>query len=344
VARVSRLLVDSSISEAPEVYVRRHGTVIAEFGALTQDSGNVSWLVDVGDRRLFVKTAGTAAPPRPGAPVPFFDHEGRVRLLRNAIDIAASCRHPALARLLHVIESPEGPALVYEAAPGELVGVPRPGRHDPSSAYQRFAHLPAEQLLGVFDVLIDLHVALAEAGWVACDLYDGCLILDFSTTRLTVVDLDSYRRGPSVNDMGRMFGATVHGARGVRARSPSRRAHNHVHARPAGLAFLHPADRTSRRLLRTAVPDPGRPASLSAITARPTRHRRRVRGRVDGCPAPRGTSTTEGPPPAEVDSTPRCPTAAAAREHRRGSVRRIPGNRGRAAASTLRNRARGVPR
>jgi serine/threonine protein kinase, bacterial len=208
VARVSRLLVDSSISEAPEVYVRRHGTVIAEFGALTQDSGNVSWLVDVGDRRLFVKTAGTAAPPRPGAPVPFFDHEGRVRLLRNAIDIAASCRHPALARLLHVIESPEGPALVYEAAPGELVGVPRPGRHDPSSAYQRFAHLPAEQLLGVFDVLIDLHVALAEAGWVACDLYDGCLILDFSSTRLTVVDLDSYRRGPSVNDMGRMFGAT----------------------------------------------------------------------------------------------------------------------------------------
>jgi serine/threonine-protein kinase len=77
-----------------------------------------------------------------------------------------------------------------------------------TSAYQRFAHLPAEQLLGHFDALIDLHRRLAEAGWVACDLYDGCLLVDFRTGRLTVVDLDSYRRGPGANTMGRMFGST----------------------------------------------------------------------------------------------------------------------------------------
>ncbi len=28
--------------------------------------------------------------------MPYFDHEGRVRLLRNAIDLAYSCRHPAM--------------------------------------------------------------------------------------------------------------------------------------------------------------------------------------------------------------------------------------------------------
>jgi serine/threonine-protein kinase len=97
---------------------------------------------------------------------------------------------------------------VYQAAPGELVGVPEGRRGDPSSAYQRFARLPADRLLGVFDVLIDLHVALARAGWVASDLYDGCLIVDFDKTSLTVIDLDSYRRGATVNDMGRMFGST----------------------------------------------------------------------------------------------------------------------------------------
>ena len=43
---------------------------------------------------------------------------------------------------------------------------------------------------------------------MACDLYDGCLIVDLGTGSLKVVDLDTYRRGPSVNDMGRMFGAT----------------------------------------------------------------------------------------------------------------------------------------
>jgi serine/threonine-protein kinase len=181
--------------------------VIEEFGHHTQDSGNVSWLVDVGGQRLFVKTAGDDLPPQPGAAVPHLDHEGRVRLLRNAIELAASCRHPAMPRLLNVIESPDGPVLVYEAAPGESVGVPASNRLDPSSAYQRFARLPADQQLGAFDVLIDLHVALATAGWVACDLYDGCLILDFTTTSLAVIDLDTYRRCPSVNDMGRMFGS-----------------------------------------------------------------------------------------------------------------------------------------
>jgi serine/threonine-protein kinase len=204
---VSDLLTAEAIGEDPATYVRSRGTVVAEFGPLTQDSGNVSWLVDVEDRRLFVKTAGSDALPAPGAPVPYLDHAGRVALLRNAVDVAGSSRHPALPELLNVIESPSGPALVYEAARGDLVGVRREARDDPATPYQRLAHLPADRLLGVFDDLVDVHATLAAAGWVACDLYDGCLIVDFATTSLTVVDLDTYRRGPSVNDMGRMFGA-----------------------------------------------------------------------------------------------------------------------------------------
>lgn len=204
---MSELLSVTSIAEDPAVFVRRHGRVIEEYGPLTQDSGNVSWLVEAGDRLLFVKTAGDGSPPQPGAPVPYFDHAGRVRLLRNAVDLATSCQHPAMPPLLNVIESPTGPALVYQALPGELVRAPADRRGDPVSAYQRFAHLPAEKLLGVFDVLLDLHVALAAAGWVAGDLYDGCLIVDFTTTTLAVIDLDSYHRGPTINHMGRMFGS-----------------------------------------------------------------------------------------------------------------------------------------
>lgn len=189
-------------------YVRRHATVIEQFDHLTQDSGNVSWLVEVEDQRLFVKTAGSQGTPDHGGPVPYFDHAGRVNLLRNAVELAQSCSHSALPRLLNVIESPSGPALVYEAATGDLVCVPPESRDDPDSAYQRLAHLPAEQLLGVFDVLIDLHVALAAAGWIAVDLYDGCMIVDFASGSLSVIDLDTYRRGPSVNDMGHMFGSS----------------------------------------------------------------------------------------------------------------------------------------
>jgi serine/threonine protein kinase, bacterial len=205
---VAHLLDTTETSMKPAELVRRCGDVVQEFDHRSQDSGNVSWLVQTPRSRFFVKTAGRPGPPPPGAPTPYFDHAGRVALLRNAVAVAASCGHSALPRLLNVIESPLGPALVYEAVDGELVGTDRSSRSDPTTAYQRFARLPADDLLGVFDTLIDLHASLAQHGWVAVDLYDGCLIVDFSTAELKVVDLDSYRRGATTNDMGRMFGAT----------------------------------------------------------------------------------------------------------------------------------------
>ena len=204
---MSGLLTATTIGEDPADYVARQAAILATFDR-SQDSGNVSWLVDTGDQRLFIKTAGPDAPPAPGAPAPYFDQSGRVALLRNAIELARSVSHPNLARLLNVLESPAGPVLVYAAAAGESVGVARAQRSDPGSAYQRFGRLPTEPLLCVFDQLVDVHAVLAEHGWVAVDLYDGCLIVDIATARLTVVDLDTYRRGPSTNDMGRMFGSS----------------------------------------------------------------------------------------------------------------------------------------
>jgi serine/threonine protein kinase, bacterial len=206
--RVASLTVISDIDQDPASCVRQCSRILREFNHLTQHSGNVSWLVESEGQRLFVKTAGATQPPAAGAPVPYLDHPGRVRLLRNAIDLARSCDHRALPALLNVIESPAGPALVYEAATGELVGVPSEERGDPASPYQRFGHLPAAILLGLFDTLIDLHVALAAEGWVAGDLYDGCLIVDFQAPDLRVIDLDSYRQGVTTNEMGRMFGST----------------------------------------------------------------------------------------------------------------------------------------
>ncbi len=199
------LLTATSTAESAESLVRRLSVVTRTFDHHTQDSGNVSWLVESQGRSLFVKTVGPPDPP-PGAPTPYLDHAGRVGLLRNAVEVARSCDHPALPTLRNVIETATGPALVYDAAPGELVGVPRDERADPSSAYRRFAGLPGDRMLAVFGVLIDLHVALARAGWVACDLYDGCLMVA-PDDRLTVVDLDTYHRGPFTNTMGRMFGS-----------------------------------------------------------------------------------------------------------------------------------------
>ena len=173
------------------------GEVFATFD--TQDSGNVSYGVRVGERRYFVKTAGRVDEP---------EHAARVERLRNAVAIASSCMHRGLTVLDHVIESPSGPLLVYDWFDGELLGVSSARRDDPTSSFARFRALPPDVIAAALTSIYDLHAELARAGWVAVDFYDGCLMFDFESRELRVIDLDMYSRGPFTNTMGRMFGST----------------------------------------------------------------------------------------------------------------------------------------
>jgi serine/threonine-protein kinase len=133
----------------------------------TQDSGNVSYGVRIGERRYFVKTPGRVDAP---------EHATRVARLRNAVAVATSCAHRALSVLDHVIESETGPLLVYDWFDGELLGVPRVRRDDPASSFARFCALPAPAIARALTTMYELHVELAHAGWIAVDFYDGCLM------------------------------------------------------------------------------------------------------------------------------------------------------------------------
>jgi hypothetical protein len=197
------LLECSAIDQPPDEYLRSVGMVFAEFGPQTQDSGNVSCGIQVGDERYFVKTAGIPDDPRP-----YLGHAARVELLRNAARLSASVTHRLLPPLLGLIESPGGPLLVSPWLDGELLGVSREQRDDPQSSFQRFRRLPAPTLHTCLEAVFDLHVILARAGWIAGDFYDGSLLYDFAAGRLWAIDLDSYHLGTFRNDMGRMFGAT----------------------------------------------------------------------------------------------------------------------------------------
>jgi hypothetical protein len=188
---------------APPALLGGLGRVFARFDARTQDSGNISFGVEAGGRRWFVKTAGD-----PEDPEPFLNHAARVALLRNAQRVAAALEHPATPRLHGVVASAWGPMLIYDWAPGELVGTPSARRADPASPFQRFRALPAADILAVLDVIVEVHVRLCGQGWVACDFYDGCLIYDFEAREPHLIDLDTYHLGPFTNEMGRLFGST----------------------------------------------------------------------------------------------------------------------------------------
>lgn len=196
------LLDASETADRPEVFLMKLGEICARFDERTQDSGNVSYGIQVEGTRYFVKSAGA-----PTAPA-FLAHEQRVSWLRNAIRVSEALQDPAVPRLLNVIESPHGPLLVYDWAPGELVGVPRDCRSDPRSAFQRFRRLPLSTIAEALTSVFRVHAALAARGWIACDFYDGAMMYEFGTNRLSLVDLDLYRSAPFTNDMGRMFGSS----------------------------------------------------------------------------------------------------------------------------------------
>ncbi|MEQ4204489.1 hypothetical protein [Actinopolymorpha sp. B9G3] len=191
-----------AIDNQPGVYVEQLGNVFARFGADIQDSGNISYGVDADGQRLFVKTAGD-----PTDAAPYLDFDARVGLLRNAARLAEMIQHPLLATFHGLIESPGGPLLAYEWRDGDHLGTSRDRRDDPTTAFQRFRSLPAEEILVALDGLFDLHERLDAAGWIQQDFYDGGLLYDFDRRQLTVIDLDCYRPGPFHNDMGRMFGS-----------------------------------------------------------------------------------------------------------------------------------------
>ncbi len=198
-----QLLKTESTGQKPETYLREIGSLFAVFDEHSQDSGNISYGVQVDRQRFFVKTAGDPSDPRP-----FLSHQERVALLYNAVRLRRSCAHRTLPQLHNVIESLHGPMLVYDWIEGELLHADSATRQQPQSALQRFRRLPVPEILNALHAVFELHLELAQAGWIAVDFYDGCLIYDFATRKMQVIDLDMYRESPFANGMGRMFGSS----------------------------------------------------------------------------------------------------------------------------------------
>lgn len=203
-SRTARAPSRSVSSESVMATLATIGEVFATFDAATQDSGHVSYGVLGPDgRRRFVKTAGTSSVSPGGA-----THQARVQLLLRTAALHGELEHPALVPLESVILAPDGLLVVQDWFDGELLRSPAARRDDPTEASWRFRHLDVAQILDALDQVIDLHAALERDGWVAGDFYDGSLMYDFASARIKVIDLESYCRGPYVNEVGRLPGST----------------------------------------------------------------------------------------------------------------------------------------
>lgn len=157
-----------------------------------QDSGCTSYGIESEGRRLFLKTATSDA--------------GRASL-RRAIRFHRSVRHPAIVAPVEVADPPEEPRLVYPWRDGVVLNHATVDGSD-RAGLDRFRSLPREAALGAVDTVMDAHLAVARAGFVSVDLYDGCFLYDFEQGVLHLIDLDEYRPGPFVVDGPRLPGST----------------------------------------------------------------------------------------------------------------------------------------
>lgn len=178
-----------------ETFLSENGKIFRTFHL--QDSDCVSYGVDSGGRRWFVKHSQE---PR------------GIESLRRASHIYSSVRHPALPALHNVFETATGLALVLEWLPGEnlydyTVGRGKAAREDPHSSHARFRALPLRLILEALDVIYDAHLTISGNGFIAADFYDGCILYDFEQARTYLCDLDEYRFGPFNNPSGRLPGS-----------------------------------------------------------------------------------------------------------------------------------------
>ena len=165
-------------------YAASCGEIFASFEA--QDSGCVSFGVEAGTRRWFIKGPGTA---------------GAAAGLASAVAFHSRVRHAVIVRPVDVVEVDGVPVLRYPWVDGETLyhaTTTRSGSdvRRAGSPHARFRQLPVDQIVYAVDAVFAAHVEVARAGYVAVDLYDGCLHYDFQRRRMRLIDLDHYRAGP----------------------------------------------------------------------------------------------------------------------------------------------------
>ena len=188
-------------------FLARYGTPFCVFDQ--QQSGCIAFgMQSEAWGRLFVKFAGAPAVNARVAPAPAAE---ALCLAMSAYQ--ALYAHPALVKLLGCGTVAGGYAAVFRWAegvslyPGTRFAPAERYTHPDSPLYQ-LSHQPLIVRLRMLDNVFDFHRYALSKGFMAVDFYDGSLLADFATGRITICDIDLYRRMPCRNDRGRMPGSS----------------------------------------------------------------------------------------------------------------------------------------
>ncbi len=176
-------------------YLNEIGSVFKIFNL--QDSGCISYGVDINGIKYFVK---------------YSNQQRGIESLKRAINICSKIHHQAFPKLLNYFNTSDGLALVYKWVAGEVLNSPEftgeEGRNKPSSTFYRFKNLPSDDILNALNIIYDVHLQIAEKGFIAVDFYDGCIIYDFENKLINLCDFDEYHSGTFILQEKRLPGSS----------------------------------------------------------------------------------------------------------------------------------------
>ncbi len=174
-------------------FLKKYGRVFKVFD--DQDSGNICFGVDNTSERLFIKFAGAPTAEYSG------NYEDAIARLKATIPIYESLKHNALIRYIDSEEIGGGFAMIFAWSEGECMGRMYEDSHE------KIMSLPISDKLNIFEQIIDFLIYVASKSYLAIDFYDGSVMYDFDTKRVTICDIDFFRAKPVINDMGQMWGS-----------------------------------------------------------------------------------------------------------------------------------------
>lgn len=186
-------------------WIKRYGNVFAVIDGT--GSGCISFGIADGCRKYFVKIAGADTVEAEICP------QESIETLKNAVELYQILAHPNLIKLVEYYPYQDYYVAVFEWAEGECLFdhwnfEKYDQKADMESPWDRFKKLPVEKKLSSVEVIFSFLETVAKYKYVAVDFYDGSLMYDFSTDRMTICDIDLFRKQPAVNDIGEDFWGT----------------------------------------------------------------------------------------------------------------------------------------
>lgn len=175
-------------------FLNKYGKVFKVFD--DQDSGNICFGTKKDGERYFVKFAG--APTERSS----ITQDVAVKRIKETLPIYQDLQHPNLLELVEAEEVGGGFALVFKWTDAVCMGRMYPVAH------QRFMQLPVADRLKVFEDILNFFEHMVTQNYVAIDFYDGSIMYDFVKRQTVICDVDYFRKMPTVNDMGHMWGSS----------------------------------------------------------------------------------------------------------------------------------------